>query len=139
MADNKTQATAADVGAFLDAVADPARRADAHALADLMTKVSAAPAKMWGPSIVGFGRYHYRYESGREGEMCRLGFSPRKAELVLYVLNDTPEQAAQLARLGKHRRGKGCLYIKRLADVDIGVLEALVRGQLAHMDARYPR
>ncbi|MDV3457749.1 DUF1801 domain-containing protein [Sphingomonas sp. HF-S4] len=91
-----------------------------------------------GPSIVGFGRYHYRYDSGHAGEMCRLGLSPRKPELVLYVLDGSPRQAALLARLGKHKTGKSCLYIKKLADVDMAVLEELVRDQLASMDARYP-
>jgi hypothetical protein len=139
MAENKTQANAASVEAFLRAVADPKRRADADAVTAMMARLSGEPAAMWGPSIIGFGRYRYRYDSGREGEMCRLGFSPRKAELVLYLLDDTPEQVALLERLGKHRRGKGCLYVKRLADVDLGVLEELVRSRIAHMDAAYPR
>jgi hypothetical protein len=101
-----------------------------------MARLSGEPARMWGPSIIGFGRYRYRYDSGREGEMCRIGFSPRKAELVFYLggLED-----ADLAALGPHRRGKGCLYIKRLAGVDMDVLEALIAQSLAYMDAAYPR
>ena len=122
---NKTQATNADVDAFLTASAHPA---DARTLCDLMTAVTGEPAVMWGPSIVGFGRYRYRYESGREGEMCRVGFAPRKAELVLYVGAGRPEQAPLLTRLGKHRTGKGCLYIKKLADVDAAVLREIVRN-----------
>ena len=139
MAQLKTKATGTDVDAFIEAVPDPVRREDAKAVAALMARVSGAAPAMWGPTIIGFGSYHYRYDSGHEGEMCRLGFSPRKAELVLYVLNGSPEQDAQLARLGKHKTGKSCLYIKKLADVDMAVLEELVRGQLASMDARYPR
>ena len=123
MAENKTKPTAASVDAFLDAIPDPRRRADAGTLRALMERVSGEPAAMWGPSIVGFGRHHYKYESGREGDMCRIGFSPRARELVLYGgFLRIPER---LARLGKYRAGKGCLYIKRLADVDLDELEAM--------------
>jgi Domain of unknown function (DU1801) len=138
MAEIKTKTTAVSVDAFIEAVDNPVRRADAKAVREMMERISGLPAQMWGPSIIGFGSYHYRYESGHEGEACRLGFSPRSAELVLYVLNGSPEQEAQLARLGKHKTGKACLYIKKLADVDMPVLEELVRDQLASMDARYP-
>ena len=101
-----------------------------------MERLSGEPARMWGPSIIGFGRYHYRYDSGREGDMCRIGFAPRKTELVFYLagLDD-----ADFMALGKHRRGKGCLYVKRLADIDMGALEALIVQSLAHMDGLYPR
>ncbi|AQR74305.1 DUF1801 domain-containing protein [Sphingomonas sp. LM7] len=139
MAELKTKATQISVDDFIEAVPDPVRRADAKTVAALMARVSGEVPAMWGPTIIGFGSYHYRYDSGHEGEMCRLGFSPRKAELVLYVLNGSPEQDAQLARLGKHKTGKSCLYIKTLADVDIGVLEELLRDQLASMDTRYSR
>jgi hypothetical protein len=139
MAELKTKPTTISVVDFIEAAPDPVRREDAKALAALLTRVTGDEPVMWGPSIIGYGSYRYRYESGREGEMCRLGFSPRKAELVLYVLNGSPEQEAQLARLGKHKTGKACLYIKRLADVDMAVLEEIVRGALASMDARYPR
>lgn len=139
MAELKTKPTQISAEAFIEAVSDLDRRADAQTVAALMARVSGEAPAMWGPSIVGFGSYRYRYESGHEGEMCRLGFSPRKAELVLYVLNGSPEQDAQLARLGKHKTGKSCLYIKKLADVDMDALEELVRDQLASMDARYPR
>ena len=125
MAENKTQATNADVDAFLGASARPD---DGRALAALMARITGEPAVMWGPSIVGFGRYRYRYASGREGEMCRIGFSPRKAELVLYVGAGRPAQADALARLGRHRVGKGCLYLKRLADADAGALAEIVRN-----------
>ncbi|ATY33850.1 DUF1801 domain-containing protein [Sphingomonas psychrotolerans] len=139
MAEIKTKATPESVDAFIEAVSDPVRRADAKAVAALMAQVSGETPAMWGATIIGFGSYHYRYDSGHEGEMCRLGFSPRKTELVLYVLNGSPEQDAQLARLGKHKTGKACLYIKKLADVDLAVLEELMRDQLTSMDARYPR
>jgi hypothetical protein len=123
MAENKTRATAASVDDFLDALPDPQRRADAKALRALMERASGELAAMWGPSIVGFGHHHYVYESGREGDMCRTGFSPRARELTLYGgFLRVPER---LARLGKYRAGKGCLYIKRLADVDLDELEAM--------------
>jgi hypothetical protein len=123
IAENKTKATAASVDTFLDAVSDPQRRADAKALRALMERVSGEPATMWGPSIIGFGRHHYRYDSGREGDMCRIGFSPRAKEFVLY--GGFLRNPARLARLGKYRAGKGCLYIKRFADVDAAELEAM--------------
>ncbi|MDG5488960.1 DUF1801 domain-containing protein [Sphingomonas sp. BGYR3] len=131
MTENKTLPTDAAVAAFLDAVPDAARRADAVAVTELMAQATGQPAVLWGPSIIGFGRYRYRYASGREGEMCRVGFSPRKAELVFYVGAGRPEQAGALTRLGKHKTGKGCLYIKKLADVDTGALGEIVRTAYA--------
>ncbi len=138
MADMKTEATTNAVDAFLAGVIDPVRRADATALVDMLSRVSGAPATMWGSSIIGFGRYHYRYDSGREGDMCRIGFSPRKAETVLYVMDGFPRYEALLARLGKHRTGKSCLYIKRLANIDQAVLEELAAASLDHMRSAYP-
>lgn len=135
---NKTQATVADVESFVALVPDATRRADAETLVALMTRLSGEPAKMWGPSIIGFGAYHYRYESGRTGTMARIGFSPRKAETVVYLIDGFTDQAALLARLGKHRTGQSCLYIKRLADIDMAVLEAMITASLATMAARYP-
>jgi hypothetical protein len=128
MAQNKTRATTASVDSFLAAVPDPRRRADGKALREMMERMSGETATMWGPSIVGFGTHHYKYESGREGDTCRIGFSPRSTGLVLYggFLRD----AALLARLGPHKTGKGCLYLKRLADVDLGVLEAMIAAAL---------
>lgn len=134
MAENKTKATGASVDAFLDAVPDPQRRADGKALRTLMERLSGEPARMWGPTIVGFGTYHYVYESGREGDMPRIGFSPRAAELVLY--GGFLRSPDLLARLGKHRTGKSCLYIKRLSDVDMDVLEALCAASLDQMRAK---
>ena len=139
MTETKTRPTAMRVADFIDAAPDAVRREDAKTLVALMSRITGEEPVMWGPSIIGFGTYHYRYESGHKGDACRLGFSPRKAELVLYVLNGSPEQEARLARLGKHKTGKACLYIRKLADVDMAVLEELIRDQLAWMDARYPR
>lgn len=139
MTETKTRPTAMQVADFIEAAPDAVRREDAKTLVALMSRITGEEPVMWGPSIIGFGSYHYRYESGHEGDACRLGFSPRKAELVLYVLNGSPEQEAQLARLGKHKTGKACLYIRKLADVDMAVLEEIIRGALASMDARYPR
>jgi hypothetical protein len=139
MTETKTRPTQMRVADFIDAAPDAVRREDAKTLVTLMSRITGEEPVMWGPSIIGFGSYHYRYESGHEGNACRLGFSPRKAELVLYVLNGSPEQEAQLARLGKHKTGKACLYIRKLADVDMAALEEIIRGALASMDARYPR
>ena len=126
MAETRTRPTDADVDAFLAAVEKPARRADGRTLRAMMERVTGAPATMWGPTIVGFGAYHYRYASGHEGDACRVGFSPRAANLVLYV-GGFPQYEALLARLGKHRRSKACLYWNRLADVDLAVLAEIVR------------
>lgn len=135
---NKTQPTGASVEAFLKAVPDANRRADALAVLALMRKVTGLAPRMWGPGIVGFGTYHYVYESGREGDMIRVGFSPRSSALTLYIMGGFPRYQALLARLGKHRTGKSCLYLTRLADVDLAVLEALIRASWAHMAERYP-
>lgn len=126
MPETKTKPTTASVDAFLDAVAHPARRADGKAVRAMMERVTGEPATMWGPSIVGFGAYHYRYASGHEGDMCRIGFSPRSTNLVLYV-GGFPEYESMLARLGRHRTSKACLYLNKLADVDLAVLEEIVR------------
>jgi Domain of unknown function (DU1801) len=131
MADNKTKPTKLSVAAFIDALTDPARRADAKALVKLMQRAAGEKPKMWGPSIVGFGSNHYKYESGREGDMPLIGFSPRKAANVLYGMNASSESTALLAKLGKHTTGKGCIYIKRLADVDQKVLETIASKGVA--------
>jgi hypothetical protein len=138
MAENKTQAHDGDVTAFINGVADEGQRADAHAIAAMMTRLSGEPPKMWGPSIIGFGSYHYKYDSGREGDSLRIGFSPRKGQTVLYLIDGYAGKEAQLARLGKHKLGKSCLYIKRLSDVDTSVLEEMVVGSLAYMAEKYP-
>ena len=132
--DLKTKLTDAAVESFLDTVEPAAKREDARAVCDLMAKVSGEPPKMWGPSIIGFGSYHYRYETGHEGDMCRIGFSPRKAALTLYVNKSFEGADEVLARLGKHTASKACLYIKKLADVDARVLEELVTKGWAAKD-----
>ncbi len=138
MATNKTVATSTDVTAFIERVTDEQQRADAHVIAAMMARLSGAQPKMWGPSIIGFGRYHYKYDSGREGTSLRIGFSPRKGQTVIYLIDGYSNRAEQLARLGKHKLGKSCLYIKRLSDVDIAVLEEMVVGTLAYMAKTYP-
>jgi hypothetical protein len=137
MADNQTRPTQRSVGAFIDAIADETRRADARVLVKLMQVATAEKPKMWGPSIIGFGSYHYRYESGREGDMPLVGFSPRKAATVLYGVTGLAGSEPLLAKLGKHTTGKGCLYIKNLADVDQKVLETLVVKSVAATRARH--
>lgn len=126
MAENKTRPTGASVNEFLEGVANDTRRRDAHTVLEMMKRVTGEEPQMWGPSIIGFGIQHYRYESGREGDVPRVGFSPRKANLALYVLTGTESEAGLLARLGKHKRGVSCLYINKLADVDMRVLEDLI-------------
>jgi hypothetical protein len=126
MSDLKTTRTDASVSDFLASVEHPTRRADGMALAELMGRVTGTKPAMWGTAIIGFGEYHYRYESGREGDWFRAGFSPRKANLALYLMAKGPKYGELLARLGKHRTGVSCLYINKLADVDTGILEELV-------------
>ena len=136
MADNKTKPTEVSVAAFIAAIEDPTRRADAKALVKMMQDAAGEKPKMWGPSIIGFGSYHYRYDSGREGDMPLIGLSPRKAASVLYGMIGSSDAKALLAKLGKHTTGKGCLYIKKLADVDQQVLETMVVKSLAAVRAR---
>ena len=126
MAENKTKPTKVSVAGFLAAIPDAARRADAEVLVRMMRKATGKPPKMWGPSIIGFGSYHYIYDSGREGDMPVVGFSPRKPAHVLYVRAGSGHLDTLLPKLGKHTTGKGCLYIKKLADVDLKVLEQLI-------------
>jgi hypothetical protein len=137
MADNKTKPTNVSVAAFID-LADQARRADAKALVKIMQRATGDKPKMWGPSIIGFGSYHYTYDSGREGNMPLIGFSPRKSAIVLYNMAGMGDSEPLLARLGKYSTGKSCMYIKKLADVDQEVLEALVVKSVAAMRERYP-
>lgn len=124
MAENKTKPTAVSVDAFLDKVADEEQRADAYTLIQMMREITGEEATMWGPSIVGFGNYHYVYESGREGDICLAGFSPRKGNTVLYCMGGVDESL--LKKLGKIKATKGCLYIKKLADVDLGILRKII-------------
>lgn len=137
MTQNKTQPTEVDVNTFIAAVDSPVRRRDASTLLDMMRRITGWEPQMWGPSIVGFGSYHYRYDSGREGDFMVTGFSPRKASLVLYVMPGYDEAGDDLARLGKHKLGASCLYVTKLADVDLEVLERIVRKGVETMLERY--
>jgi hypothetical protein len=136
VAESKTKATDVDPLEFIDKVDGEEKRKDAKDLVRLMSNVTGKPPRMWGPTIIGFGKYHYKYESGREGEICMTGFSPRKPSLVLY-LGPGLEDKKLLARLGKHKVGKGCLYINKLADVDRAVLKELVVKAVTEMRKRY--
>ena len=138
MAEPKTKPTTASIDDYLAARASAEQEADCRTLMSIMQRATGEAGRMWGPSIVGFGSYRYTYESGHSGESCVAGFAVRGRELVLYVTVDSAEQQARLARLGKHRMGKSCLYIKRLADLDVGILEAIVAGSVAEMRRRYP-
>ncbi len=135
MAENKTKPTTLSASAYIDALTDPTRRSDAKVLVHLMERASGETPTMWGSSIIGFGSYHYKYDSGREGDMPLIAFSPRKSANVLYgTLGDGAE--ALLGKLGKHTTGKGCLYIKKLADVNKTVLETVLRSAVARHRAR---
>ena len=136
MAENKTKPTKASVAAFIDALSDETRRADAKVLVKLMQNATGEKPQMFGPSIIGFGIYHYTYDSGREGDMPLVAFSPRKTATVLYNVTGFSGSQALLAKLGKHTTGKGCLYIKKLADVDQEVLEGMLAKSVATMRAR---
>jgi len=135
---NKTQENDGDVAAFLESVENPKRRADAEVVLAMMKRITGLPAKMWGAAIIGFGKYHYTYESGREGDFMRVGFSPRKANLVIYILPGYSDYSEILDRIGKHKKGKSCLYINKIADIDMEVLEELVTAGLADMEKKYP-
>ena len=126
MAGNKTIPTEASVEDFINQVADEQKRADSWTLVNIMEEVTGEPPVMWGPSIIGFGQYHYQYASGREGDMSLTGFSPRKQKMSLYIMDGFDKWDEYLARLGKHKTGKSCLYIKRLEDVDIDVLKDMI-------------
>lgn len=138
MAANKTQPTPVSPADFIESVEHPVRREDARTLLALMSRITGWEAKMWGPSMIGFGEYHYRYESGREGDFLRTGFSPRKTGMVVYILPGYQDYSDRLSRLGKHKLGKSCLYINKLADIDLSVLEELVRAGLDDMEKKYP-
>ena len=134
----KTKPTEASVEEYLDTIEDPRRRADCAAISALMKKVTKFEPKMWGPSIVGFGSYHYRYKTGHEGDACLAGFSFRRPEIVVYIAEGFESREELLKKIGKHRMGKVCLYFKRLSDIDVGVLEKLVKSSVAAMRKRYP-
>jgi hypothetical protein len=136
MSEAKTKPTTASVEEYLTSKASPEQLSDCKASMASFKKVTKQSPKMWGPSIVGYGSYSYKYESGRTGESCLTGFAVRGKELVVYIVAESQEQQALLAKLGKHKMGKACLYFKRLADLDINVLEKLVSGSVAEIKRR---
>lgn len=138
MAETRTKPTAVSVEDFIAAVPHPGRREDAQVLVKLLAEISGEPAVMWGPSIIGFGRYHYRYESGHEGDAPLLGFSPRKANTVLYMTAYHDERADFLSRLGKHKSGQSCVYVNRLSDVDLDVVAEMARWTIKTTKERFP-
>jgi len=138
MGENKTKPTDASVAGFIARAEGEERRADCDALVALMQRVTGAPAVLWGEAIIGFGSYHYRYASGREGDAPLAGFSPRKGDISVYLSCDAAASSVLLAKLGRHRIGKSCLYLRRLADVDMAVLERLVVAAMEDVRQRYP-
>ena len=136
MAEQKTKPTKVSLDSFLEGVTGEERRKDCKALVKLMKRVTGEKPVMWGPSIVGFGSYHYKYASGHEGDCCIAGFSPRKTDLTLYVTSGFAEHGPLMKKLGKHKTGKACLYLKKLADVDLAVLEELVRRSVEGVKPR---
>lgn len=138
MAELKTQQTKASVEEYLDSIEDPQRREDCVAMSALLKRVTKFEPQMWGSAIVGFGSYHYRYDTGHEGDACLVGFSSRKSEIVVYIAEGFDSREKLLQQLGKHRTGKVCVYIKRLSDIDVAVLEKLVKASVAEMRRKYP-
>jgi len=133
MAENKTKQTEASVEKFLNSVNDEKQRKDSFTILKMMQQVTKFEPKMWGPSIVGFGSYHYKYESGREGDCALTGFSPRKGNLTLYIMSGFDEKSDKMKKLGKYKTGKCCLYIKKLEDIDMSVLKDLVKSSVEGM------
>lgn len=138
MADNKTQITAVDPLEFLEAVGHETRRADGLKLHHMFTDITGWAPKMWGPTIIGYGEYHYKYDSGREGDFLATGFSPRKTNLSIYVMPGYQDLDEELSRLGKHKMGASCLYINKLADVNMDVLREIIRKGLDRLTEIYP-
>jgi hypothetical protein len=137
MAEQKTKPTTLSVEEFLDKITDEAVRDDCHSIVKIMKKVTGDSPKMWGPSIVGFGQYHYKYDSGHEGYACLTGFSPRKQNITIYVMPGATEREDLLKQLGKHKAGKGCLYIKKLDDINVPVLETLIKDSVFFLKKKY--
>ena len=137
MAENKTKPSKASVTAFMNSIEDKQKRLDAKKVAGMMREATGSRARMWGANIVGFGEYHYKYDSGREGDFMITGFSPRKQALTLYVIPGFKHFEPLMDKLGKYKTGKSCLYIKRLADVDEKVLRQLIEGSVKHMRKNY--
>lgn len=139
MAELKTKQTGVSVAKFLNAVPDAQKRADSLLLIKIMREITKDEPKMWGPSIIGFGKYHYKYESGHEGDMCVAGFSPRKAALTIYVMPGFEKYPALMKALGKYKAGKSCLYVKRLDDIHLPTLKKLIRQSVKFIsDKKWP-
>jgi hypothetical protein len=138
MAETKTKPTDASIDDYLASRASPEQLVDCKTIMAMCKRVTRQSPTMWGPSIVGYGSYTYRYDSGHSGDACLVGFAIRGRELVIYIDASTPAQSELLAKLGKHKMGKACLYFKRLADLDVKVLEALIAGSVAEVKRRYP-
>ncbi len=134
---NKTTENELSVADFLNAVADETKRADSFKVVALMEEQSGYPAKMWGPAIVGFGSYHYKYDSGRDGDAPMVGFSPRANAITLYLATDYPAHQELLAKLGKHTTSKACIYVKKLGDIDAEVLKTMVSESVKYMKEKY--
>jgi hypothetical protein len=134
----KTKENDHSVISFIESVDNPKKRDDAYKLLDIFTETTGYPAKMWGPSIIGFGSYHYKYDSGHEGDAPLVGFSPRKAKISLYFATGDTEREALLKELGKHTSGKACVYINKVDDIDTEVLKALIHQSVAFLKERYP-
>ena len=138
MAENKTRKTEQDPQSYIDAIEKDARRADCQKILEMMGELTGWKPKMWGASIIGFGEYHYKYESGREGDALRLGFSSRAQNISIYIMPGYQDFCEELARLGTHKIGKTCLYIKRLSDVDEAVLREIMAKGLRLLEEKYP-
>jgi hypothetical protein len=138
MADQKTKPTEQSVENFLDKVPDEKVRDDCFTLLKLMEKITGFAPKMWGPAIVGFGTYHYKYESGHEGDSCLTGFSPRKTNITVYIMPGFAQHETLLNKLGKHKAGKGCLYVKKLEDINMDVLKTLIEKSVSNLKKKYP-
>lgn len=134
----KTKENDNSVMEFIENVDNPKKREDAYRLLDIFTETTGYPAKMWGPSIIGFGSYHYKYDSGHEGDAPLVGFSPRKAKISLYFATGDTEREALLKDFGKHTSGKACVYINKVADIDAEVLKALINQSVTFLKERYP-
>lgn len=137
MAQNKTVPTGASVDIYINQIEDPQRKKDCISILDLMKKITGEEPKMWGPSIVGFGSYHYKYESGREGDMILTGFSNRKQNITIYIMSGFKKYDDLLAKVGKFKTGKSCFYIKRLSDIDVEILKKMIKLSVEEVNNRY--
>lgn len=137
MAEQKTKPTAQSVDTFLDKIPSEQTRDDCRVIMKIMKKVTGAQPKMWGPSIVGFGKYHYKYASGHEGDSCLAAFSPRKTAITVYVMLPESERAALTSKLGKHKASKACIYIKKLEDINVQALEEIIRSSMTFVQNTY--